>query len=388
MDVPAVSTTTTLNLPTVNGTLIASDNSGNVTYSGTTTFSGNATFNAGLVPSSSFLRNRIINGDMRIDQRNAGACVTGIVGSIFAVDRFYFFNSQASRFTAQQNAGAVTPPPGFTNYYGATSSSSYSSLSTDTFTLGQAIEGFNVSDFAFGTAAARAITLSFWVRSSLTGLFGGAVLNGSLNRSYPYTFTVSSANTWEQKTVTIPGDTTGTWQTTNGGGMYVAWDLGSGSNKRGTAGAWVGSGIEGVTGTVSVVGTNGATFYLTGVQLEVGSVATPFERRQYGQELALCQRYARAMGGGMLGRWTNNTRFEVFTAFQPMRVSPSCSFLANSALMFRVGIQAFTASNFTLVALTPTPNGVGLVVDCSATAASSGEFAALLTDIFLFSSEL
>ena len=233
-------------------------------------------------------RNRIINGDMRIDQRNAGASVTA---QGFTVDRFAILLSQASKLTVQQNAGSVTPPVGFTNYLGITSSSSYSITSSDAFTLVQPIEGLNVSDLAWGTASASAVTLSFWVRSSLTGTFGGALKNSANTRSYPFSYTISSANTWEWKTVTIAGDTTGTWLTTNGIGIQVKFGLGVGSTLSGTAGSWAATNYDSATGATSVVGTNGATFYITGVQLEAGSVATPFERRSYGQELALCQRY-------------------------------------------------------------------------------------------------
>jgi hypothetical protein len=235
------------------------------------------------------MRNRIINGDMRIDQRNAGGSITQGGGS-YSVDRWLIYGTVSSKFTAQQNAGSVTPPAGFTNYLGITSSSAYSVTSGDQFITSQAIEGFNVADLGWGTANAQTVTISFWVRSSLTGLFGGCTSNDNYTRAYPFGFTVSSANTWEKKTVTIPGDTTGTWLSNNGAGIRLYFNLGSGSTQLGTIDTW-GSFAAGPTGATSVVGTSGATFFLTGVQLEPGTVATPFERRSYGQELALCQRY-------------------------------------------------------------------------------------------------
>jgi hypothetical protein len=250
--------------------------------------SGNATFAGTPVPNSSFLRNRIINGDMRIDQRNAGASGTA---NQYTVDRFAYFGAAASKGTWQQNAGSVTPPAGFTNYLGFTSSSAYTVGAAEQFNLYQPVEGFNVADLAWGTANAKTVTLSFWVRSSLTGTFGGSIYNSAVNRSYPYSYTITSANTWELETIVIPGDTSGTWLTTNGIGLYLNFSLGAGSTVSGTAGAWAATRYDSATGATSVVGTNGATFYLTGVQLEVGTAATPFERRQYGQELALCQRY-------------------------------------------------------------------------------------------------
>jgi len=236
-------------------------------------------------------KNRIINGAMVIDQRNAGASVTPTNGS-YALDRWSGLLTQASKYTIQQNAGSVTPPVGFSNYLGITSSSAYSVVASDYFSILQKIEGFNSADLGWGTASAQAVTLSFWVRSSLTGTFGGAFTNATTNRSYPFTYTISAANTWEQKTVTIAGDTTGTWVgATNGSGILVVLGLGTGATFSGTAGAWAAGNFFSATGANSVVGTSGATFYITGVQLEKGSTATAFDYRPYGTELTLCQRY-------------------------------------------------------------------------------------------------
>jgi hypothetical protein len=273
------------------------------------------------------LKNRIINGDMRIDQRNAGASVsattTGL--NVYTLDRWAYSVSQASKFTVQQNAGSVTPPSGFTNYLGVTSSSAYTVGTNELFTVLQTIEGYNISDFAFGSASAKTVTFSFWVRSSLTGTFGGSITNSALNRCYPFSYTISSANTWEQKTITITGDTSGTWLTTNGLGMYVFFGLGVGSGYSATAGSWTSSLALSTTGATSVVGTNGATFYITGVQLEQNTSATPFERRLYGQELANCERYYQ---NGYY-RWRGSDSFPytytaVFTNFfSVMRIAPT-----------------------------------------------------------------
>ena len=232
-------------------------------------------------------RNRIINGDMRIDQRNAGAAVTA--SGSYPVDRFTMTNSTDGSFSAQQDTSA---PVGFVNSLKVTTTTADTSLTTTQyFSIRQKIEGFNVSDFGFGTANAKTVTFSFWVRSSLTGTFGGSIANGAATRSYPFTYTISVADTWEQKSVSIAGDTTGTWLTTNGSGVQVFFGLGAGPDRSGTAGAWNSNNNVSATGAVSVIGTLSATWQITGVQLEAGSVATPFERRQYGQELALCQRY-------------------------------------------------------------------------------------------------
>jgi hypothetical protein len=237
------------------------------------------------------LKNRIINGDMRIDQRNAGAEKNPAVTDTYYVDRWAVASGAASKFKIQQDAGAVTPPTGFNDYLGCTSLSAYTAGASEQFGIYQPIEGYNVADLAFGTASAKTITISFWVRSSLTGTFGGSVRNSAANRSYVFSYTISVANTWEQKSVTITGDTSGTWFVTNGVGMYVFFSIGSGSTVSGTAGSWAAANYVSATGATSVVGTNGATFYITGVQLEQNTSATPFERRLIGTELELCQRY-------------------------------------------------------------------------------------------------
>jgi hypothetical protein len=276
-------------------------------------------------------KNRIINGAMVIDQRNAGASGTA---SVYTVDRWGYYGSQASKGTWQQNAGAVTPPSGFINYLGFTSSSAYSVSATDQFYLYQRIEGLNTSDLGFGSASASAVTFSFWVRSSLTGTFGGVLTNSAANRTYPFSYTISAANTWEQKSVTIAGDTTGTWLTTSGTGIGVLFNLGTGSTYSATANAWTATSfVTAPTGATSVVGTNGATFYITGVQLEKGSTATSFDYRPYGTELILAQRYAfkRLADGSVnnfapfgMGRYFGTTSVQLYVPFPvTMRTSPS-----------------------------------------------------------------
>ena len=257
---------------------LVTDSSGNTTAAGT------------VAMGSSFLRNRIINGAMVIDQRNAGAAVTT---AGYYVDRWKSDTTFNASFSVQQNAGSVTPPVGFTNYLGFTSTAAYSPGTNTTYCLTQSVEGYNVADFAWGTASAKTITISFWVRSSLTGTFSGAVTNNVTDRSYVFSFSINAATTWEYKTITIPGDTTGTWLTNNGIGLNLRFNLGTGTGTFGTttANAWQTGNFVGLTSGVQVSATNGATFYITGVQLEVGTVATPFERRLYGTELALCQRY-------------------------------------------------------------------------------------------------
>ena len=275
-----------------------------------------------------FFRNRIINGDMRIDQRNNGASVIPLDGQ-YSLDRWGCYRSQASRFAFQQNAGSVTPPAGFTNYLGITSLSSYSSIASDYLGVAQSIEGFNCADFAFGTASARTVNLSFLVRSSLTGTFGGSLRNSAFNRSYVFSYTISAANTWEFKTITIPGDAVGQWLTNNGIGINVWFDLGSGSNFTGAPGSWLAANLLRPSGSVSLVGVNNATWQVTGIQLEAGSVATPFERRPYGTELALCQRYyevlpLNASGFSITGGFFNTADYRAHWFFkQTKRALPT-----------------------------------------------------------------
>jgi len=342
---------------------------------GITTPMYNGSITANAVTPSVNMKNRIINGAMVIDQRNAGASVTPTADA-FTLDRWQAVLSQSSKYSVQQNAGSVTPPTGFTNYLGVTSLSAYSVLAADYFTLQQNIEGFNIADLDFGKATAKAITLSFWVRSSLTGTFGGTVANSAQSRCYPFTYTISSANTWEQKSVTIAGDTSGTWLTTNGIGFRLNFGLGVGTTYSGTAGAWSSSVLLSATGATSVVGTNGATFYITGVQLEVGSTATSFDYRPYGTELQLCQRYFQmykngTANGPAINGFTqaiNSTdSYGAWSYIQPMRSAPTLayggsirvvdqsagvaittlSFLANETSNYIASIRAQTAGSMT-----------------------------------------
>ena len=235
-------------------------------------------------------RNIVINGACVIDQRNNGSSFTP-ADTNYTVDRWRYTASQASKFTFQQNAAAVTPPVGFTNYMGFTVASAVSIGNGDYFAITQRIEGYTTDQLEFGTSNAKNVTLSFWVRSSLTGTFGGALRGASFGRAFPFTYAISSANTWEYKTVAVDGDTSGTYQSGNTTGLEVIFGLGVGSTNSGSAGAWTASGHFSATGAVSVVGTGSATWYVTGIQLEIGDVATPFEHEDFGTTLAKCQRY-------------------------------------------------------------------------------------------------
>ena len=240
------------------------------------------------VPVTGF-KNRLINGQMMIDQRNAGGVINLSGSNQYPVDRFITSMDTAATVTAQQSS---TAPTGFTNSLLISVTSGTAPSATNENRITQRIEGFNTADLGFGAAGASTVTLSFWVRCSLTGTFSGSLRNSAASRSYPFTYTINSANTWEQKSITVAGDTSGTWiGATNGTGLQVTIDLGSGSTMKGTANAWASANYLGVTGSTNLIANSGATFYITGVQLEKGSTATSFDYRPYGTELQLCQRY-------------------------------------------------------------------------------------------------
>ena len=306
----------------------------------------------GLTPQASNMQpfNRIINGAMTIDQRNAGASVTNIAGNVYTLDRWQANGDQASKFTIQQNAGSVTPPVGFINYLGITSSSAYSVGAAESFVIRQKIEGLNVADLGWGAAGAATVTLSFWVRSSLTGTFGGSISNSARNRSYPFSYTISTANTWEQKSVTIAGDTTGTWLTTTGIGIEIDFGLGVGTTYSSTAGSWSGATYISATGATSVVGTSGATFYITGVQLEAGSTASPFAHENYGDTLRKCERYFQKCDTWHGGANGSTAWLGIISVRTTMRASPSLG-----------GTGVVTVSDFSSTDATQSSFSVGIL---------------------------
>ena len=285
-------------------------------------------------------RNRVINGAMMIDQRNSGAAVTP-ADSAYTLDRWQVQASQSSKFTVQQDSSANTVA-GFSSSLKVTSLSSYSITSGDYFLVTQKIEGNNLKDIQWGTASAAPVTLSFWTRSSLTGTFGVILTNSAENRFYPASYTITSADTWEKKTITIAGDTSGTWLANNSTGIRISFGLGVGSTYSFTAGSWTSSSSYGTSGATSVVGTNGATWYVTGVQLEKGSIATPFEYRHYGTELQLCQRYYQFAGNGTSSTViygypaSGGSSFRVLQVNMPvaMRTAPTVTYTAGGAGSF------------------------------------------------------
>jgi hypothetical protein len=274
------------------------------------------------IPNASLgMKNRIINGDCRIDQRNAGAAVTTTGTGIYFVDRWTGFRNNAG-WSVQQVTDA---PVGFVNSLRVTTTTANAGSIA---LVQQFFEGNNVADFGLGTANAATFTLSFWVKSSVTGTFAVNFGNGATNRSYVTTYVINSANTWEYKTITITGDTTGTWATNNTAGLRVLFNLGTGGGST-TAGSWQAGDLIRTSGSIGIEGTLNATWQLTGVQLEKGSTATSFDYRPYGTELALCQRYyylhassnSSPIGTGFYYT-ASQIRGHVFYK-QPMRTSPT-----------------------------------------------------------------
>jgi len=284
---------------------------------------GNTAQINGMTPTAQSLqgfRNRLINGNMVIDQRNNGASAT-VTGGAYTLDRWLAIRvGGTSTLTIQRSTVA---PSGFNNSLSVTVGSGAVPATTEERSLNQRIEGFNAADLGFGTANAQAVTLSFWVRSSVTGTFGVVFGNSAFNRSLVSSYTVTAANTWEYKTVTVAGDTSGTWLSDNGTGISIYWDLGVGPTFSGSASSsWQASGFEGLTGGTKLSATTGATWQITGVQLEAGSVATPFERRPYGTELALCERYYHS-NGGATSYVAQSTAYNAYVFPQKMRTAPS-----------------------------------------------------------------
>jgi hypothetical protein len=321
-------------------------------------------------PNSVGFRNRIINGDMRIAQR--GTSATPTAGGYFTIDRWRF--GQAASYAASLTptiSQSSTAPVGFTNSFLYTNGTGAAPTSTQLISIDQYIEGLNCTDLGFGTANAATVTVSFWVRASVTGTYSVALTNSSIDRSYVATYTISAADTWEYKTLTIAGDTSGTWLTTNGTGILVRFPLGAGSNFQTTAGAWQAGNYYTTSATTNLTATTGATFYITGVQLEVGSVATPFERRPFGAELALCQRYyQRITDWQASGNFETTTAFILYAGF-PVNMRSAPTVLRNSTVSVGSAAGVFS-DNGSLTFSASSTNGFAAVCTVSSGSATVG----------------
>jgi len=324
-------------------------------------------------------KNKIINGHMMIDQRNAGASYSAVDGG-FSVDRWkvasFDSSAQTGKFTVQQSS---TVPTGFSKSLLVTSSAATSLGSGAIYWIGQFIEGFNTADLDFGLATAKTVTLSFWVRSSLTGTFAGSILNNGNDRSYPFTYTINSANTFEYKTVTITGDTSGTWTRDSSIGLRVLFNLGQGSTYSTTANAWASGYYGSVTGTTNLLATSGATLYITGVQLEKGTTASSFEFRSFGTELALCQRYCYAQNKLVTNNYyafgtafaTGATTGQLGTPFPvSLRSNPSATYSA--ANLFFLDSMVSSSAGFTAIVADQVGNNYGYSSFTGGTGSTAG----------------
>jgi hypothetical protein len=332
----------------------------------------NATIN-GAVASGFTMKNRIINGQFQIDQYNVGASSNTASGAgQYYIDRWFFYYAQTAKIASLgQNLNSVGAPAGHSSYYGLqTAASTYSPVAADYFDFGQVFEYNNVADFNWGTANAKAVAVSFWVRSSQTGTFGGSIYNYNQTYGYAFTYTVSAANTWQYITISIPGPTAGAWNSGNAASFILNLFPTTGSNYQQTAGSWVAANVHGATGAINLFGVANSTFYITGVQLETGSTATSFEWRPYTTELQLCQRYYQCVGGAFNGSVsyqyysmgflsTGATNF-IGNMIFPVTMRTSPSFTAINPTKFIVfasgGAQLCTSVNLDI----SSPTNVGL----------------------------
>jgi hypothetical protein len=289
-----------INADTSGGLKITSDTSGTleIQSAGTTKFTVNSagvampgpltgltSINGGQVGGR---RNLVINGEMQVSQR-VGTTATATANGSYIIDRFRTHVLGGGAYTVQQ---VTDTPAGFKNAAKVTITTADSSIAAgDYYIMQYRMEGTDIGHLNCGTSDAETVTLSFWVKSSLTGNFGGAMRNAAADRNYPYLYNIAQANTWEKKSITLTLDTTGTWLATTGQGLVFMWDFGSGTTFQGTADQWQAGNFHSAGSQVKLIATNSSTWYVTGVQLEIGSTATDFEHKSFGEELSLCKRY-------------------------------------------------------------------------------------------------
>jgi hypothetical protein len=326
-----------------------------------------AFYGTGLNP---VFRNKIINGDMRIDQRNAGASVTwsALQTGTYNIDRYQYYNDVVNLMSVQRS---TTAPPGFSHSVLFTSLTAAGTQTNKQIWWGQAIEAFNMTDLAWGTADAKPATVSFWVRCSIPGTFGGAIQSSSADLSYPFTFTIAAVNTWQYVTFTVPGPTGGSWtkdSTSSGGSLRFEFNGVGYNSGTGTPNIWTSGNNTGPIGTTRFVATNGATMNITGLQFERGTVATPFEYRPFGTELALCQRYCYVISGDSGFRvgqgWAYSSTSANISFNFPVVMRSSPSLVSASAISYNDQISGFTlgtpvlnASSTTFATLQATGGG-------------------------------
>jgi hypothetical protein len=240
-------------------------------------------------------RNRIIGGDFTTNPWQRGTSFSAIANAAYSADRWVVGYTTSAAQTASKAADAPTAAQAGTFTQNclslAVTTADTSIAAGDYMILVQVIEGLNAASFGFGQAGTRYVTLSFWVKGTKTGIHCVQVANSAGNRSYVAEYTINSTNTWEYKTITIPVDTTGTWLYDTGIGLNVRFVLMSGTTHHASADTWIAGGPLATSNQVNALDSTSNTFKIALVQLEAGSVATTFDARSVGTELALCQRY-------------------------------------------------------------------------------------------------
>ena len=301
---------------------------------------------AALIGSQSALSNRnmVINGAAEVYQRGASATAH----NSYSVDRWQIKNTSGATCTHEQSTDAPAPFKNSIKYTAGGTSCTAAQVAG----IAQRIEGTKITSIGLGTSAAKPVTLSFYVKSSVTGTYAVSLRNNDTDLSFVNTYSISSANTWEFKTVTFDARTSGTWLTTTGIGVRLWFDLGSGDNFNGTAGQWTASANHlTVSNQADVVGTSGATWFVTGVQLEIGEQETPFEHRSYGDELAACQRYYQTMARGAMGGAYSSTQWIGGGNFNtPMRATPTASQPSGVATVHDPSTATFAQSSTNITA--------------------------------------
>ena len=361
------------------------------------TSGSNVTIN-GVTPASTNslgLRNLIINGAMQVAQRGTSHSLAhdGTTGA-YTTDRFVVAMSGADQWDCTVTQSS-TAPDGYANSLLVTTGTAETTIDADEYMSVQyKVEAQDLQHIASGTAAAKAMTLSFWVRSSQTGTFAFAIYKGdNTGRGISATYTISSANTWEYKTIAIPGDTSGGGiANDNGNGWNMYWLLAAGSNFTSTdSTSWinyVSTGLAYGHTQNGVVTNGGATWQITGVQLEVGQVATPFEHRSYGDELRRCQRYYQ-ISTRSIGAWTGSSRFRILEHFgTPMRAAPTTTLL-DTAIYHEYWAQVGYSTLSSIHSATSRIESADVSVNsASASGRSQNQFAMIENGAFGFSAEL
>ena len=349
------------------------------------------TFAKDIIPATPLShRNMVINGEMLVDQR--GTTASAVTGSTYKIDRYIDFYGNGPVHSVQRVTETPTNLSDFFKYsmkIKQTTASGSATPGTDDYNFLQyTVEGQDCAHLKLGTAHARTFTLSFYVKSTVAGIYSVGINNGAYNRSFSKKYTISSANTWERISLTFTGDTTGTWATDNTVGLSIRWNLGGGTDRTATEGSWTSGyqdGADGSTGANTFSNTVNAEFHITGIQLELGSLATPFEHKSYADELARCQRYftvihnvndgAQYMFTGYFwatGQGLANYQPPVAMRASPAVVSPNSS---NSLTFYVAG----STNNFDYVTINgATPHNVNLTMqgEGTGTAGHAGGVAA------------